>query len=908
MVLFFAAKPLMAAETEPNNNKATANTLALNGNNTGAIAVAGDEDWFAITTNADGKLSVTATISNGLTLRCYIYDNDGTTLINSGYSSNAVVVASDGLAAGTYYVKLVAYYAAQTPAYTISNTLTLPAQANDAEPNDSRAQANVLPLNGQKTGHAGYYYNLQRDTADWYKVTTDANGKLRVSATSGNGETVRVYLYDNNGTTLLSSAYSSATASFDADGLAAGTYYVKVFCFYNYDFAPYTLSDTLIKPSQEDDIEPNDSRAQAKVLPLNGEKTGHAGYYYNLKRDTADWYKVTTNADGKLRVSATSGNGETVRIYLYDNNGTTLLNSAYSSATASFDADGLAAGTYYVKVFCFYNYDFAPYTLSDTLIKPLQANDAAPNDSRDDATVLAENGTTTGHAGYYYNLNRDTADWYKVTTTTDGILRMTLTSGNGETVRVYLYDNNGTTLLSSDYSSSIASLDVNGLAAGTYYVKVFCYYNYKFAPYTLTNTVIKYAYSGDAEPNAKPYQAKTILANNATDGHVGFYYNNKRDTADWWKVNYTGTSGSLSFTVNQEPYNVGGSYFTLYFQVYKDTAGSAIHSSYSAAATRVINLTGLAQGYYWIKVFAYYNYQVSSYSFTNTFTQSKATIAIRDSVISTTCDSTNSITFKCTKSKAPYTVQLYRYKQPYRAVRKVNNTANFTYTNLPAGIYYATVFGDGATGSAFGKTRNIVIIPEPVNPRTTAISSVQGRLNWDAVGCAKYFSIQFRKATDTAWTTRSTNGNTTFYVLKNLSAATTYYWRVASADSSNNVTGTGAYTDSISFTTAVAFASTVAEDDAMGKVATGKSTLSVYPNPVNTSFSIQLNNVNTNTRVVATLSNMNNTIVWSRSNITVAALIGSKADVSNLPNGMYMLQVTDMEKNTKVFTKVIIAK
>ena len=190
IVLLLAVKNLSAAESEPNNTKAQANTLALSGNNTGAINVSGDVDWWKATTNADGKLNVTITISNSISLWCQIYDNDGTTILAQGYTSGNTVVSKDGLAAGIYYLKLYPYYAGQLPNYTISNTLTVPAQANDVEPNGTKAQAVVLPLNGSKTGHINYYYNNTKDTLDWYKVTTNADGRIRLTISSANGQNV----------------------------------------------------------------------------------------------------------------------------------------------------------------------------------------------------------------------------------------------------------------------------------------------------------------------------------------------------------------------------------------------------------------------------------------------------------------------------------------------------------------------------------------------------------------------------------------------------------------------------------------------------------------------------------------------------------------------------------------------
>ena len=87
--------------------------------------------------------------------------------------------------------------------------------------------------------------------------------------TSANGQNVWAYLFDNDGTTLLASGYTSGSAVVvNKDGLAAGTYYIRVNTYYTSEWAPYTLSDSLFKPTQANDTEPNNSRAQALTLYL----------------------------------------------------------------------------------------------------------------------------------------------------------------------------------------------------------------------------------------------------------------------------------------------------------------------------------------------------------------------------------------------------------------------------------------------------------------------------------------------------------------------------------------------------------------------------------------------------------------------------------------------------------------
>lgn len=613
--------PAQANDVEPNNTKAQALTLPLNGSKTGHVGyyynhVRDTADWYKITTNADGLLNINLTPANGSYTWIYLYDNDGTKLLGSKYATTPFTLAADGLAAGTYYVRVNCYYNYDFTPYTLSNSLVLPAQANDKEPNNTSAQALALKLNSSTTGHVGYYYNNKRDSADWYKITTTAEGLLNLTLTPANGQYTWVYLYDKDGTTQLGSKYATTRFTLSTDGLAAGTYYVRVNCYYTSDFAPYTLADTLVKPALANDKEPNGTPATALVLNLNDSTTGHLGYFYGDKRDSADWYKITTNADGLLNINLTPANGAFTWIYLYDNNGTTLLNSKYSSNPFTLTTDGLAAGTYYVRVNCYYNYAFTQYKLSNNLVKPALANDAELNNSRGQAVALGINSATTGHVGYYYNNKRDTADWYKITISKDGLLKLNLTPANGSYAYINLYDNNGTTLLHSNYSTVPFVQTTDGLAAGTYYVQVKCYYNYDFTPYTLADSLITYKYAADPEPNKAPYLAKAVAPNSTETGHVNFYYNLEKDAADWWKLNYTGTG--LQFTLNLEG-NKNGTIPYTWFYVYKDTSASPVYSNYFNTPSNGINLSSLSKGQYYIRINTYYSSDFVAYSFSNFF-------------------------------------------------------------------------------------------------------------------------------------------------------------------------------------------------------------------------------------------------------------------------------------------------
>jgi len=916
-LFLFTWNTACATETEPNDTKAQANTLALNGSNTGSIGTSTDVDWWKVTTTGDGKLDATISVSNGLNLWCQVYDNDGTTLLTQGYTAGTTTVSKDGLAAGTYYLKLYPYYAGEKPNYTISNTLTVPAQANDDEPNNNKAQAKVIALNNKKTGHINYYYDGAKDSEDWYKVTTTEDGRLRLTMASANGQNVWAYLFDNDGTTQLAGGYTSGTAVVvNKDGLAAGTYYIRVNTYYTSEWAPYTLSDSLFSPTEPNDAEPDSTRGQALTLPLNGSKKGHINYYYNNHRDSVDWYKVTTNADGRLRLTMTSGNGQNVWAYLFDNDAKTVLANGYTSGSAVVvNKDGLAAGTYYIRVNTYYNTEWAPYTLSDSLFKPTQANDTEPNSSKAQALTLPLNGSVTGHTNYYYNLVKDSADWYKLTTDEDGMITIGIQSHNGQNVWAYLFDNDGTTLLNSAYSSGSTSYTFDGLKKGTYYIRVNTYYTSEWAPYTLSNTLSVYSYKDDenVEPNNYFKQAKTVNSNATQTGHVNFYYDGVSDAVDYHKINYTGT-GNLTLIFSQENRFKYGSATPTWLQVYKDTALSPIYSNYFYSTSGDINFTGLAEGYYYIKVFTYYNGKgehFGSYSIKNTYTQKdKAKIVIDSYQAGTDCTTGSTITYKLSKSHAPYKVQLYRFGVAYGNPLNVSNT-KATFSNLPAGVYYATVYGDGATGNAYSTSNETSFTPPvPTSLSTTTIKTNQAKLNWASVTCADYFAIQYRVQGTGTWNSATTDSNVTSYNLKGLSPATNYEWRVAAVNSENGASVTSAYSTIATFKTKASALSGDEDNLENISIAGNKPNsmlLSVSPNPANSYFIIKYNTA-VKEKVTATLYGANGKAVWASGAIGDDALNNKQVPVNKFASGLYYLKIIDAKGTELGSIKISIIK
>ncbi|HYV92041.1 MAG TPA: T9SS type A sorting domain-containing protein [Chitinophagales bacterium] len=871
-----------STESEPNDTKAQANTLALNGSNTGVISPATtDVDWWKVITNKDGKLNVTLTISNGLFCWVELFDNNGTTSLAINNTNGTITIFKDGLANGTYFIKIYPYFSAQMPSYTISNTLDIAAFTKDVEPNGTVATALTLAQNATANGHCDYYYNLQRDTTDWYSITTDGDGLLKLILSSSNGQYIWAYLYDHDGTTLLASNNTNSSIPIPKDGLTAGTYYVKIIAYFPDGFAPYTLTDSLFKPTQANDAEPNDTKSQALTLGQNGSKTGHVDYYYTLHRDTTDWYKITTNADGLLTLTLTSGNGQYVWAYLYDHDGTTLLTSNNTNGSLPIPKDGLAAGTYYVKIKAYFPDGFVPYTLASHLTVPTEPNDAEPNGTLAQALIFAVNSTVTGHINYYYNGVYDSQDWYKIVTPADGMLNLTITSGNGQYIWAYLYDNDGVTLLDSRNTNGTISYPYDGLAAGTYYVLVTHYYPTGWAPYTLTNSLSLYTNANDGLSNDFAKLGRTLPANTATQGHVGFRNNGGlRDLIDWWKINYTGT-GNLTVTLNWETsfYGIGTPYVWMY--IYKDTALAPIYSNNSNAGILTANLTSLTQGYYYVKVIPYYNTHWAAYNINSTFTQTNCVTSVSATTTHVGTSCTNSyITFQVTGGLNQQ-LQLYRYGIAQGGKVFVDGTGSHKFDNLAPGNYYAVGLNDGATGTCQATSATKTVVPKPKNLSATNITSTTADVNWTTYNCIKYSYVQYRPLGATTWKKKTTTGNVSTYHLTGLIIDTTYEYHIAALDSSNGQTAIGKYSAISTFGTLPR----LAEEGTASEV-----NLIVYPNPVASAVHVSFEN-GTEGEVLMKLFDVNGRTVFAQHQNEANGNVNEEIDLSALNTGVYALQI-----------------
>jgi len=421
-------------------------------------------DVYKLTTTADGRLRFKLTSKNTNAINLQLLDGDSATILgNMDVAGNtAGTLVKDGLAKGIYYVKLTPADMMMTYSYLLADSIFVPAWGTNIEPDSTRALAHNLIINGQTTGHVGYYYMNHRDTADWFKLTTNGDGLVKVFLQSGNSNNLTAKLFDNDGVTLLASAnVKNVPTTLSKDGLAAGTYYIQITGASSDLFAPYSLGDSLIVPMQTNINEKDSTKALARAFALNSMATGHIGYYYNNHRDTFDWYKITTSAVATLKLNLTSANANAVALTLYDNTGTTSLGTfnALGNSTNSMTKANLPASTYYVVVRSTNNTKFAPYIV-ENIYTPNGGFAASVTGAEDilgkkeltDAEVLPYPNPAAKQLRIQYN------------GLASGSVAVTLKDMNGKTVWSSAKTNAG--------SLNSISIDVSRMPAGTYYLQI----------------------------------------------------------------------------------------------------------------------------------------------------------------------------------------------------------------------------------------------------------------------------------------------------------------------------------------------------------------------------------------------------------------------------------------------------
>ena len=299
-------------------------------------------------------------------------------------------------------------------------------------------------------------------------------------------------------------------------------------------------------------------------------------------QSTNHYWKVTTTTDGYLRLQINSASTIDVDATFYDTDGTSFISGDGQYGTYSEVFGFLRPGTYYLYVHR-YTGTSGSYTITSSFVSPSRALETESNDTPATGVPLSPTGTSTGHLGFMTAGKTDTEDYWKITTTQDGWLRIKVISDSLDLrgdqsydLDVTLYDINGTSSLSSDGRYGTFSQVDAFVRPGTYYVRVNRWQG-RGGSYDIKSEFFTPTLGNDTEGNDSPGTASAATINGSVTGHLGYQSNGTTDTQDYWKFT-TSADGKVIVRAVSDSLDRSNSRYDLDLTVYDINGTSTIAS------------------------------------------------------------------------------------------------------------------------------------------------------------------------------------------------------------------------------------------------------------------------------------------------------------------------------------------
>lgn len=477
-------------EKESNNNSVTATAVNVNEQYKGVLTVLEDEDWYKFTTTKAGKFSITVSVGAETDITCIndgweltVYDSNFTELKTYSYITSKFTTTELPFEKGTFYLKVDmqdTWDPSTDCVYGLKVNYSAPARW-ESEYNDKNSQADVIKVNEVWNGSS-----YKKDDEDWYKFTTDKDGKISVTFSIDSKTDIEKIndgwsytIYDSKFTELKT--YSYITNNFTSVELpfAKGTYYVKVAVQDSWDpclDCVYGIKVNFKTPVRWES-EYNDKSTQADVIKVNEVWNGSS-----YKSDDVDWYKFQTTKSGYFKVTFSIPSyvdNEAIKdgwyMTIYDKNYNEIKKVTYIKSNTTTVILPYGKSTFYVEVGVQDSWD--PCLDCDYQIKV--TNTASTSYESENNDVKSKSDTITLGKTYNGITNNDNdVDWYKFKVTKTGVVRLELkkhSSSSKEDIQngwyyiVYNSSNKEVARINDIKSKGVATMD---LKKGTYYVKV----------------------------------------------------------------------------------------------------------------------------------------------------------------------------------------------------------------------------------------------------------------------------------------------------------------------------------------------------------------------------------------------------------------------------------------------------
>ncbi len=310
-------------------------------------------DWYRVTLPAYGDLNVKAEGYDVLNFGLDILTDQRVIANARPNNTPSNAVSRTGLAPGDYFVRL--NRRSGDGPYVIEARLDPQAKASDPEPNDSFEEAHPIAHGSKTSGLLGYGDGVTYDRIDWHAIELEAPGDLLVNVEGEESLThLNLFLYDMDGRRELGrdTGGTKNSRSVARAGLAPGTYYAPVRQLRGHGAYQIHPQFTPSAHAEVWELPPNDTLEDARAIPLNQKTVGLLGYGNVKGSDLVDWFSMTLESPGDLRVEVHGEDslGNFV-LYLYETDGKRILGRDTGGTKNSRAVSaGLQPGTYYLQV------------------------------------------------------------------------------------------------------------------------------------------------------------------------------------------------------------------------------------------------------------------------------------------------------------------------------------------------------------------------------------------------------------------------------------------------------------------------------------------------------------------------------------------------------------------------------
>jgi hypothetical protein len=343
----------------------------------------GREHWYRVSLPSSGALNADFSGVGILSVQYFLHDGPRV-MASSPARLAAGRIRQPDLTAGEYFIRV--HRTGGTRGYgpyILEATHDPATSEGDAEPNNTRAQAQEIPVGEETVALLGYGNTTMRDTTDWFAFTIDRPGTVSVEVKAEETLKLELYLQEANGHRYAADNIGhESLRRVEQTGLAPGTYYA--FVNHRQGYGAYTIQASLTPVTIDGDTEPNNTRVQAQEIPVGEATAALLGYGNIAMRDTTDWFAFTIDRPGTVSVEVKAEETLKLELYLHEVNGRRIAtDNAGNQSERRIEQAELVPGTYCIHVNLRQGY--GSYTIMPSLKSPAIDGDEQANKMRDQA-------------------------------------------------------------------------------------------------------------------------------------------------------------------------------------------------------------------------------------------------------------------------------------------------------------------------------------------------------------------------------------------------------------------------------------------------------------------------------------------------------------------------------------------